>query len=79
VEVEILLIVGCQNCGEIHILSGSPDNDGTARVVWTCPFCGTGQVLQLPVSSGGGRMELEKLVSGMPEKYRLPKPVFEEI
>ena len=74
-----MLIVGCMNCGEVRILSGDPDSGGIASVIWTCPHCGTGQILQLPVSAGADQMELEKIVSGMPDIYRLPKPVFEEI
>ncbi|MDR3254721.1 MAG: alcohol dehydrogenase [Synergistaceae bacterium] len=52
-----MLIVGCQNCGESKVLADAPDSDGVARVKWTCPHCGTGQVLQLDVSEevlGGG-------------------------
>lgn len=60
-----MLVVACQVCGEFRILSGTPDSDGVARAHWTCPQCGTGQVLQLPVSLDARGMELRRIVGGM--------------
>jgi len=74
-----LLIVGCQICGEVKILSGMPDKDGIARVNWTCPYCGVGQVLQLPVASDVTKTDLSKIVAGMPDCYRGSRSVFEEL
>ena len=59
-----MLIVGCQTCGEAKILDGTPDGDGLARVQWTCPRCGTGQVLQLEISSDA-RGDLRKILGGL--------------
>lgn len=74
-----MLIVGCQVCGEVRILSGTPDSDGMARVNWICSRCGTGQVLQLPVVSYARQADLESIVSGMPEPFQMPRPVFGQI
>ena len=60
-----MLVVACQVCGEFRILSGTPDADGVARTHWTCPRCGTGQVMQLPVSFDARGMELRSIVGGM--------------
>lgn len=59
-----MLIVSCQACGETAILPGTPDVDGIARIVFSCPYCGTSQVLQLQVA-GDGRGNLGKIVGGM--------------
>ena len=60
-----MLIVGCQSCGEAKILAGTPDHDGVARMNWTCPRCGAGQVLQLEVSSGLRTSDLHSVLGGM--------------
>ncbi|MDR3321894.1 MAG: alcohol dehydrogenase [Synergistaceae bacterium] len=60
-----MLIVGCQNCGEAKVLAGAPDSDGVARVQWTCPHCGTGQVLQLDVSGDAGGGDLHRILAGL--------------
>jgi ribosomal protein S27AE len=60
-----MLIVGCQTCGEAKILAGSPDSDGVARVRWTCPRCGTGQVLQLEISSDARSCDLRSILGGL--------------
>jgi hypothetical protein len=49
-----MLIVTCQKCGEYKVLAGAPDGDGLARTCWICSCCGSGQVVQLEVSAGGG-------------------------
>lgn len=60
-----MLVVACQICGELRILPGTPDVDGVARTTWTCPCCGTGQVLQLPVSTDARGRELRRIIAGM--------------
>lgn len=60
-----MLIVGCQTCGDAKILAGTPDLDGVARVTWTCPRCGTGQVLQLDVSVDVRTSDLRKILGGL--------------
>lgn len=60
-----MLIVGCQSCGEAKILAGTPDHDGVARMNWTCPHCGAGQVLQLEVNSGLRAADLHSVLGGM--------------
>lgn len=60
-----MLIVGCKTCGETKILAGTPDSDGVARVNWTCPRCGTGQVLQLEVSNDARSGDLRKILGGL--------------
>ena len=60
-----MLIVGCQSCGEAKILAGTPDHDGVARMNWTCPRCGAGQVLQLEVNSGLRTSDLHSILGGM--------------
>jgi ribosomal protein S27AE len=60
-----MLIVGCQSCGEAKILAGTPDHDGVARMDWTCPRCGAGQVLQLEVNSGLRTSDLHSVLGGM--------------
>ena len=60
-----MLIVGCQSCGEAKILAGTPDHDGVARMNWTCPHCGAGQVLQLEVSTGMKTADLHSVLGGM--------------
>lgn len=59
-----MLIVGCQNCGDAKVLAGAPDSDGVARVNWTCPRCGTGQVLQLDVSKSAKGADLHSILGG---------------
>ncbi|MDR1132781.1 MAG: alcohol dehydrogenase [Synergistaceae bacterium] len=60
-----MLIVGCQSCGEAKILAGTPDGDGIARINWTCPHCGAGQVLQLEVSPSARAADLHSVLGGM--------------
>ena len=60
-----MLIVACQICGESKVLAGAPDTDGMARAWWVCPRCGTGQIIQLPVSSDARNSDLRKIVHGM--------------
>lgn len=60
-----VLVVACQVCGEFRILPGTPDSDGIARTQWTCPCCGTGQILQLPVSMDARGQDLGKILAGM--------------
>ena len=60
-----MLIVGCQSCGEAKILAGTPDGDGIARMNWTCPHCGAGQVLQLEVSPTARAADLHSILGGM--------------
>lgn len=60
-----MLVVACQVCGEFRVLSGTPDSDGVARAHWICPHCGTGQILQLPVSMDARGMELGRIIGGM--------------
>jgi ribosomal protein S27AE len=60
-----MLIVGCQSCGEAKILAGTPDGDGIARMNWTCPHCGAGQVLQLEVSPIARAADLHSILGGM--------------
>lgn len=60
-----MLIVACQICGESMVIAGTPDSDGMARATWTCPRCGTGQVVQLSVSSDARKSDLRAIVCGM--------------
>ena len=79
-----LLIVGCQVCGEIKVLAGTPDFDGVARVKWSCRKCGAGQVLQLQVSTDASGKDLRRIVGGfsLPEEdysvQELPSQIEEE-
>jgi ribosomal protein S27AE len=60
-----MLIVGCQSCGEAKILAGTPDKDGVARMNWSCPRCGAGQVLQLEVASRARMNDLHGILGGL--------------
>ncbi|AFM21173.1 MAG TPA: alcohol dehydrogenase [Acetomicrobium flavidum] len=60
-----MLIVECQVCGEIKVLAGDPDYDGMARATWICSKCGTGQLVQLPVSHDARGLDLRKILRGM--------------
>ena len=60
-----MLIVECQVCGEIKVLAGDPDYDGMARATWICSKCGTGQLVQLPVSHDARGLALRKILRGM--------------
>ena len=60
-----MLIVACQICGESMVIAGTPDCDGMARVNWICPRCGTGQVVQLSVTSDARKTDLRQIVCGM--------------
>lgn len=60
-----MLIVACQVCGESKVIAGTPDGDGVARATWICPCCGTGQVVQLPVSTDARNADLRSIVCGM--------------
>ncbi len=60
-----MLIVECQVCGEIKVLAGDPDYDGMARASWICSKCGTGQLVQLPVSHDARGLDLRKILRGM--------------
>ncbi|HCL80410.1 MAG TPA: alcohol dehydrogenase, partial [Synergistaceae bacterium] len=52
-------------CGEARVIPGTPDDDGIARAMWICPVCGTGQILQLPVSADVRKGDLRQIVCGM--------------
>jgi len=65
----ILIIVACQVCGDTKILRGHPDKDGFVRTCWMCKKCGTGQTLQLPVSSDVRQTDLRKIILGLPEEF----------
>ena len=60
-----MLIVDCQRCGQTKILPGTPDPDGIARTTWTCPRCGAGQILQLPVASDARGKDLREILGGL--------------
>lgn len=60
-----MLVVACQVCGDFRILPGTPDPDGVARTQWTCPCCGTGQILQLPVSLDARGGDLGRILGGL--------------
>ncbi len=60
-----MLIVACQVCAETKVIAGTPDIDGMARAMWICPVCGTGQLLQLPVSADARKADLRTIVRGM--------------
>ncbi|MDR1916712.1 MAG: alcohol dehydrogenase [Synergistaceae bacterium] len=60
-----MLIVGCQSCGEAKILAGTPDKDGVARMNWSCPRCGAGQVLQLEVAGRVRMNDLHSILGGL--------------
>ena len=60
-----MLIVGCQHCGKTEILPGTPDPDGVARTRWTCPRCGAGQVLQLPLAADARGKDLRQILGGL--------------
>ncbi len=60
-----MLIVECQVCEEIKVLAGDPDYDGMARASWICSRCGTGQLVQLPVSRDARGVDLRKILRGM--------------
>ncbi|MCX7827595.1 MAG: hypothetical protein N2315_00060 [Thermanaerothrix sp.] len=60
-----MLIVECQNCGQVRVLAGSSDPSGMVKVAFTCGSCGAGQVLQLNVSSSAEGRDLRGMVLGM--------------
>lgn len=60
-----MLIVGCQHCDKTEILPGTPDPDGVARTRWTCPRCGAGQVLQLPLAADARGKDLRQILGGL--------------
>ncbi|MCF7936348.1 MAG: alcohol dehydrogenase [Synergistales bacterium] len=60
-----MIIASCQVCGEVKVLAGEPDTDGIARTTWICPRCGTGQVMQLQVSTDARGGDLRKICGGM--------------
>ncbi len=74
-----MLIVGCQTCGDAKVLAGTPDLDGVARVTWTCPRCGTGQVLQLEVSMDARGGDLRKILGGLALAEKEQPDLFDEL
>ena len=74
-----MLIVGCQSCGEAKILAGTPDHDGVARMNWTCPRCGAGQVLQLEVNAGMRTSDLYSVLGGMALREDAPPGIEGEL
>jgi len=74
-----MLIVGCQSCGEAKVLAGTPDMDGVARMNWTCPRCGAGQVLQLEVVSGIRQSDLHSILGGMPLRKTAIEAIGDEL
>ncbi|MDR3281113.1 MAG: alcohol dehydrogenase [Synergistaceae bacterium] len=74
-----MLIVGCQSCGEAKVLAGTPDMDGVARMNWTCPRCGAGQVLQLEVASGVRLADLHSILGGMPLRKMAIEDIGDEL
>lgn len=60
-----MLIVACQNCGEVKVIAGSPDASGVARAIWTCPRCGAGQIIELAISKDARRGDLRKIIGGL--------------
>lgn len=73
-----MLIVACQICGEARVIPGTPDEDGVARAMWTCSVCGTGQIVQLPVSSDARKGDLRQIVCGMALPSAVPSGEGEE-
>ena len=59
-----MLIAACQVCGDSKVLAGAPDGDGLARTCWICLSCGSGQAVQLEVTSDA-RNDLCSIVLGM--------------
>jgi ribosomal protein S27AE len=74
-----MLIVGCQSCGEAKVLAGTPDMDGIARMNWTCPRCGAGQVLQLEVASSIRMADLHNILGGMPLRKMAIEDIEDEL
>lgn len=70
-----MLIVACQVCGKTGILRGSPEKDGMVRTSWICKHCGTGQVVQVPVSSDARNSDLRDIVLGLPSEWASGNPV----
>lgn len=60
-----MLVVACQVCKEVEILVGMPDSDGVARPQWTCPHCGAGQILQLPISADVRQGDMHRILGGL--------------
>lgn len=60
-----MLVVECQNCGQLKVLAGSPGPLGVARVAFTCCHCGVGQVLLLSVSAIAEGGDVKDMVLGM--------------
>lgn len=60
-----MLILACRKCGELKVLAGAPDPNGTARVMWTCSKCGMGQLLELSISKDARRGDLRSVVGGL--------------
>ncbi len=71
-----MLIVACQVCGQTGILRGSPEKDGMVRTSWICNHCGTGQVVQVPVSSDARSSNLRDIVLGLPSEWASGTPVY---
>lgn len=69
-----MLIVACQKCGEVKVITGSPDSEGMARAVWTCARCGAGQVMELAISKDARRGDLRKIIGGL----ALAQPVLKQ-
>ena len=74
-----MLIVACQSCSETNILAGSPDSDGVARATWSCPYCGTGQVIQLAVSNDAAGGDLRNMLAGFALASSEPVKLDEEV
>ena len=64
-----MLIAACQVCGDCKVLAGAPDEDGLARTCWICLVCGSGQAVQLEVSTDA-RGDLCSIVLGMKMEAR---------
>ena len=60
-----MFILPCSKCGELQIRPGSPDNDGVARAVWTCPKCGVGQMIELSLPKEAKRGDLRNVIGGL--------------
>ena len=42
-----MYIVACSKCGETKIISSEVANNGLTETYWSCPVCGSGQLIRL--------------------------------
>lgn len=60
-----MYILACHICGEIKVISSVANEYGKTEESWTCPKCGTGQIVEIFCPEDSRKNNLRKALCGM--------------